>query len=226
MSGSKIAYKSDSVKLEKAQWDTTYGMWVTFELPQSDAAIKQAHPFKKFTKRRKDRTGTRFAAVFYTMDEISAYQDDVMLKGWSDGTSGWKVSFYVNADDEGFHPFMSFDKGHEFALAMVELDDDNEAINQTKVERLEAAKEGRKSPRLSNYAAQLCRTPEFIRYIGDRCGEQPSSPEHSEQFAAEWLRKTLKIASRRELDTDGEAATCFHKRIREPYNMWYRARHE
>lgn len=221
---SKVAYSTDTIVLEKAVWDTRYGMWVEFKLKQPASAIKQANPFKKFTKRRGDRTGTRFGAIFTNMDESSAYEDEVMLKGWRDGTTGWFVSLYVNSDEAGLHPFMHYDKEHEFAAAMVELDDDNEVIDQDKRDRVEKAREGRKSPRLSRYAAQLCRQPEFVRYIGDRCGQQPTSEKHADEFSAEWMRKTLKIASRAELDSDRDVAARFHKHIREPYNKWYRGK--
>lgn len=226
MSSGIIAYKSDSIALEKAVWDTIWGMWVEFRLEQKPDQLKAANPFKKFTKRRKDKTGTRFGAVFNYADGSTAYENEVMLKGWGDGTSGWKASFYVQADESGFHPFMGCEKGDLLTVVMVELDDDNEAIDQVKRDRLEAAQQGRATPRLSNYAAQLCRNERFVRYIGDRCGEQPSSPEHAAEFAAEWMRKLLKIGSRRDLDTDQEAATRFHKHIREPYQKWYRERFE
>lgn len=222
---SKIAYAAEAVELDKAVWDTTYGMWVQFKLEQPEALAKQANPFKKFTKMRKGRTGTRFMAVFTNMDETIAYQDEVMLKGWTDGTAGWKVSFYVNADDGGLHPFMHYSPGDKLAVAMVELMDDNEPVDQGKRDRLEDAKRGRKSPRLSMYAAQLCRTPEFHEYLITRCKERPSSPEHAEEFAAEWMRKLLKIDSRSTLDRDPEVAGRFHKNIREPYQKWYRHNH-
>lgn len=222
---SKIAYSAEVISLDKAVWDTTYGMWVQFRLEQPEALAKHANPFKKFTKMRKGRTGTRFMAVFTNMDESIAYQDEVMLKGWTDGTAGWKVSFYVNADEHGFHPFMSYSPDHEMAVAMVELMDDNEAVDQEKRERLEDAKEGRKQPRLSRFAAQLCRTPEFHEYLRVRCSREPSSPEHAEEFAAEWMRTLLKIDSRSVLDRDPEVAGRFHKNIREPYNKWYRHHH-
>lgn len=219
-----LAYSSDSIALEKAVWDTIWGMWVEFRLEQKPEQLKAANPFKRFTKRRKGKTGTRFGAVFTYADGSTAYEDEVMLKGWSDGTAGWKVSLYVKSDEAGFHPFMGCEKGDLMSVAMVELDDDDSVVDQNKVERLESAREGRSTPRLSNYAAMLCRTPEFIRYIGDRCGEQPSSPEHAEEFAGEWMRRTLKIKSRRDLDTDREAVVRFHKNVREPYQKWYKGK--
>ena len=218
---SKIAYASDCIVLDKAVWDTNYGMWVQLKLEQPEPQATQANPITKFTKRRKGKTGTRFGAVFTEMDESIAYSDDVMLKGWTDGTAGWKASFYVNAAEDGFHPFMNYDEGREFAVAMVELDDDEEVIDQDKRDRVEDAKANRRSPRLSRYAAQLCRTPEFHQYLVDRCGEKPSSPEHADDFAAEWMRQRLGVESRSELDRNPEVAAKFHQHIREPYSKWY-----
>jgi hypothetical protein len=170
---------------------------------------------------RKGKVGTIFSAVFNSVDTGIALDDEVMLKGWSDGTSGWKVTFWFTEFEA--HPFMGFEKDTEFALVLVEMDDDSSAINQAKREKLKDSPKSRQEMKLSNYAAMLCRSPEFIRYlrshkgvIADWDGEAADKPA----IAAEWVRDHLGIKSRSELDTDIGAAHRFHSDIRKPYAQW------
>jgi hypothetical protein len=213
-----IAYRGN-VTLEKAVWDNITGMTVILDLEQRPHELTAANPFKKFTKMRKGRVGTRFSVVMMR-GELAIYEDEMMLKGWSDGTNGWRVTFWLQGTDGlvETHPFMDFDKGEEFALVAVELDDDNEAIDQVKREKLETATKGRKQG-LSNYAAMLCRTPEFHEYLIS-LGTFAVPERVDEGIVKNWMCETLAIDSRAELDTDEVAIASFHKRIRIPYAEW------
>jgi hypothetical protein len=211
-----IAY-ADNVTLEKATWDTAFGMYAIFQLNQPVIAQQIANPFKKFTKRRKNRTGTRFSAVFTLSEDDTIYSDDVMLKGWSDGTNGWKLTLYVNADDDGLHPFMRFEKGQEFGLAMVELDDDETVIDQVKREKVE---KGPHKQKLSNFAALLCRTPEFYHWLAQTHGVVFCEGDDREAETTDWMYMWLGIKSRSELDSDAAVADQFHADIRRPYAKW------
>ena len=224
MTDGLIAYKGQ-VTLDKAVWDNITGMTMVVDLEQRPHELTAANPFKKFTKMRKGRVGTRFSVVMMADgDKSPAYDDEVMLKGWNDGTNGWRVTFWINADEDGLHPFMNDDKGSEFALVAVELDDDNEAIDQVKREKVESATKARKSPqKLSNFAALLCRTPEFwgyMRSLGE--GQDVDFPEDGpmEPHAKWWMCQKLGIESRAELDSDSYRALMFHAEIREPYAAW------
>ena len=211
-----VAFKGN-VTLDKAIWDNIWGMYATFDLEQAPQDKNNANPFKKFTKMKKGKVGTRFGAVFTFADESTAYQDEVMLKGWNDGTTGWRVTLWMNADSHGLHPFMSLDKGQELALVMAELDDDNEVIDQVQRERVTEAKQHRKQG-LSNYAALLCRTPEFWKYLRHLNVEFPEGP--MEPIAKDWVCQTLDINSRAMLDSDPAAIANFHEQIRKPYSEW------
>ena len=219
-----IAFKGN-VTLDKAIWDNIWGMYATFDLEQAPQDKNNANPFKKFTKMKKGKVGTRFGAVFTFADESTAYQDEVMLKGWNDGTTGWRVTLWMNADSHGLHPFMSLDKGQELALVMAELDDDNEVIDQVQRERVTEAKKHRKQG-LSNYAALLCRTPEFWLYLRNEVKldamwtDTEYPPQNAEEISAEWICSELCIDSRSELDRNHDAADGFHKHIRGPYAEW------
>ena len=216
-----IAYKGQ-VTLDKAVWDNITGMTMVVDLEQRPHELTAANPFKKFTKMRKGRVGTRFSVVMMSDgDKSPAYDDEVMLKGWNDGTNGWRVTFWINADEDGLHPFMNDDKGSEFALVAGELDDDNEAIDQVKREKVETAVK-RKHQGLSSYAAMLCRTPGFHKWLEEKQGLIVLSPEMGkwEDAAKVWMCQKLGIESRAELDSDAYRALMFHAEIREPYAAW------
>jgi hypothetical protein len=221
--GDIIAYAGD-VTLDKVVWDNIWGQYIQLKLAQKPAEKGVANPFKKFTKMKKGKVGTRFGAVFTCNDSTIFYQDEVMLKHWGDGVSGWTLHLWVNGDEQGFHPFMNVDNGSVFALAMVELDDDNEAIDQTKRERVEAGKARKKHRTLSNYAAQLCREPQFWGFIESRTDIKLVHEEWGPEVAATWMRQQLDIDSRSELDRDPVKAKRFHKEIREPYAKWHNQR--
>lgn len=219
-----IAYKG-AVTLEKAQWDNIAGMTVVFSLEQRPHELTTANPFKKFTKMRKDKVGTRFSVIMVLAedDSVIVYDDEMMLKGWTDGTNGWKVTFWINSTDgaSSLHPFMDFEKGQLFGLAAVELDDDNEAINQDKREKLETPR--KKGGNLSNYAAMLCRTDEFHHWLDNQHGKQVHGTDTADLVSKEWMCGELNIESRSELDSNEQAALAFHRYIREPYSKWYHA---
>lgn len=227
MNDNIIAYKG-SVELEKATWDTDWGMYVQFTLDQAPQDKLNANPFKRYTKMRKGKVGTRFALVLVSSrndpESLPTYDDDGMLKGWSDGTTGWKVTFWVNADPvDGSHPFMEFGKGEKFALAAVELQDDETPVDQVKREKLERKPH---KQTLSNFAAMLCREPNFWAYLRSIGVEYDSNgPFIHPKFdgnnpATEWMRTKLGISSRSALDTEPLAAAAFHRDIRLPYADW------
>jgi len=207
------------VTLEKVIWDNVWGQYIFLKLAQQKSEIKIANPFKKFTKMRKGKVGTRFHAVFSLSSGDIFYDDECMLKNWSDGSAGWGLHLWVSPDKDGFHPFMdqSSTEKPEFGLAMVELDDDNSVIDQDKRDRVEAAPKTRRQRTLSNYVAQLCRSSVFQEWVGWKVddGKRWEEPE-----VACWLRNYLGIQSRSELDTDRRVADQFHADIRKPFAKW------
>ena len=218
-----IVIFAGDVTLEKALWDNIWGQYIYLKLDQKPGDKYGANPFKKFTKRRKGRVGTRFGAVFTCNDASTFYTDEVMLKSWADGAKGWTLQLWVNPEPDGLHPFMNVDNKSVFALAMVELDDDNSVIDQDKRDRVEQAPKTRAKRTLSNYAATLCREPMFMRYLGDEYGLS-CEPNFANEVATNWMRNFLKINSRSQLDTDEYAAAQFHDLIRHPYRKWYNER--
>ena len=215
---SAIVAHEGIVILDKAVWDTTWGQYAAFRLEQPPQLKESSNPFKRFTQMRKGKVGTIFAAVFTDVESGDVfYNDEVMLKGWSDGTTGWKVTFWFKGD--GDHPFLGIEKDTEYAMVLVELDEDSSAINQEKRERVESAPKSRSEMKLSNYAAQLCRTPQFWGYLKAAHGIQMAAGVE-EDGATRWMRNTLQIDSRSALDREEIVASKFHALIRRPYASW------
>lgn len=215
-----IAFKGELI-FDGAFEDDEWGKTVRFIIPQATADIGKANPFKRFTKARKGRVGTRFEATIVKIfdgDHEIIYCDNVMLKGWTDGTGGWKVTFWIASDD---HPFMTnYTRGESsFAIAMVELDDDETAINQGKRDRLEKAGTGRKRKpqRLSQVAAIMCANPRFWEFASSF-----GRPVENKDQADAWLKQRINILSKRELDDEinVDQIRRFHDMVRKPLNKF------
>lgn len=200
---SDVAY-SARVTMHEAKWTDMEGSTVTFKLPMDETAERQRNPFQRFTKRRKGRAGTRFAMVCYEIQNECqgpmVYKDESMLAGWNDSQSnGHTVKFWLCADGMG-HPFEGYErKKDHFVLALIELDDDNETIDQKMRDRVE--KQGIKpQSRLSVACAAICRNPEFWVWCRGNDYSLAGNPIVDEESAKLWFYLMCKIKSRAELD--------------------------
>ena len=215
----KLAWAGELLMLE-ARWTDKDGHTVKLQLVTPNE--ERPNPFKAFTKRRSGRAGTRFKAVLKPVDEIDGgYDGELMLAGWGDSsTQGYTVSFWCEPQTGGQHPFAQYTRhASAFMCALVELDDDDQPIDQEKRERVEAAAppEPPKKPlrdnahNLSKSAAMLCDNPEFWKWCDGPI------PVVDPTTAAQWIRSSLGIASRAELDTNPEVAQRYHRLIRIPF---------
>lgn len=137
-----IAWRGE-VEILDAKWSLADGR--TVELRLCGEAFERVHPFKKFQQRRGGRMGTRFRAVFaYIHTGESVLTLDVMLAAWKDSsTYGQSIRLWLDNEVET-HPFSGCTRrqgdkpGDTFALILVELNDDDSAIDQTKRDQAEA----------------------------------------------------------------------------------------
>lgn len=223
MSKNLVAWKGE-VTLKRAQWDSANGHTVQFNLPDPGGDDK-ANPFKRFTKMRKNKVGTRFEAVIFDTapEPACAYNDGAMLKGWTDSNTGQTVSFWL-ANVEGVeHPLAGYREGDAFVIALVELSDEDEPIDQDKRERAEQVQEKLDKPRrreqlVSQGCALVCNNPDFWRYLEELVGGPPVT---SAESAATIMRELLGIQSRRELDQSPELAAKWD-RVRHAFVEWQR----
>lgn len=221
MEANVVAYHA-TVQMHEAKWTDKEGSTVTFKLPMTAHNDDRRNPFAYFTKRRKNRAGTRFMMVcvdqkLRPVQEI--YKDEVMLCGWNDSqTNGHTVKLWLTHDDMG-HPFDGYER-HEperFYISLVELDDDQEPIDQKVRARVE--KQGKRpSERVSYVAAMLCKNEGFWSYLREITPHAPG--EFDEYTARHWMLAKLQIESRAELDKSEQLADDFHEKIRRPFLTW------
>jgi hypothetical protein len=212
------------VTMHNAAWGDETGSTVTFKLPMNTSG-ESRNPFHTFTKRRKGKAGTRFFMAVTTAESapVVIYRDEVMLAGWNDSQlHGHTVKFWICNDKMG-HPFEGFSRTQEMALALSELDDDNEPVDQKMRDRVEQQHDtGRQ--KLSNVAAMLCRTEAFWAYTQDiPLAIHPGATD--DESAKQWMYQELGMDSRAELDKNPQLAQQFELKIRKPYQKWYDQHH-
>lgn len=207
---------SGPVQLAEARWTDREGTTVRFKLLKVDE--ERRNPFMQFTKRRKDRAGTRFNATIVSVKdpELVVYCNEVMLAGWNDSqTQGMSVTMWL-AEDKMGHPFEGFDRKSEFMVVLVELDEDETPINQKTRAKVEAASV-KPSERLSYRAAMLCKNPDFWAWASS---EESMDPITDETEARDWMLDVLEIDSRAQLDKDPAKAHIFRERIGKAFTEW------
>lgn len=235
----KIAWAGE-LMLIGASWSDKDGHMVKLKIVSPNE--EKPNPFKAFTKRKGGKAGTRFfASVAHVQglrDRESAYAGEFMLAGWQDSsTGGYSVTFWCEPPEDGdkrVHLFEGYRRGADtFMVALVELGDDDAAVDQFKRARVEQAereaereadpseaeqRSQRKGQRLSQVAAMLCQYVVFWSWIGEV--DPGYSKVASSEMAASWMRERLGIESRREIDNDPAVAERFHAVIRRPFVEW------
>lgn len=160
-----------------------------------------------------------------TTDNIVAFKDEVMLAGWSDSHNGSpKVAFFLR-DSSALEAFRHLTvakgktAGHRFAMVLVEIGDDEQPVNQS----------DKKGGALTKLAAMFCTQERFWAWAQKRDIDvwkraealaAASLPFGTGQpaIAAEWIRLSCGVKSRRELDSNHAASKIFHENIRIPYS--------
>ena len=131
-----IAFQGE-VELLNASWDLENGRMVEFRI--CGEAYGRVHPFKKYQQRRGGRMGSRFTAAFgrCTTGELLMHCE-VMLAAWKDSSAvGQSVKFWLD-NEVAVHPFCGCERrkngtpGDVFTLVLVELNDDDTPVDQTK----------------------------------------------------------------------------------------------
>lgn len=133
MSPEYLAF-SGEFEVVSAEWSLANGRTATFRICGN--AFGRNHPFKKFQQRRGGRVGTRFRASCVGVGSAESINLELMLCAWKDSsTIGQTVTFWLD-DDSALHPFAgcAYRKGQEigdiFAVAIVELTDDDKPVRQ------------------------------------------------------------------------------------------------
>ncbi len=217
----KIGFKGELEFMGATESDQG-GRTVTFRIVRRPEEIGSAHPFSLFTRRKGKRAGSIFEAAVVNIATESTYTDELMLLGWADGPQGATVRMGVGCNDDR-HPFLGYTRpskgtaGTRFMAVLVEKMDDEQIVDQEKAERFESSiAQGKRPQRLSNAVAIILKTPRFHDWLR----EKVEARDWDEKSADTWLKTTLKIESKSELDGKNEDAVVGWNRIRLRYVAW------
>lgn len=172
------------------------------------------------------------------MDNFTpTFKGELQFRRYSDtSTQGQQVVFAV-ADREALECFIG-KEGKRFAAMLVELGDDEQPVDTRKPGDVpNAGKSHIQREPLGDLcwrAVQWCKEPEFASFIVDVFyakypGGLPGTPVFfdgatQEEFCKHAVQALCGIDSRKELDTNPEAARKFHQYIRGPYQKHLIAR--
>ena len=184
-----LAWSGELLLLE-ARWTDKDAHTAKFRLVNPNET--RPNPFKQFTKRRSGKAGTRFvmslAHIGALTTEGTAYDGEVMLAGWADtSTQGYTVTFWLEPPEEGTHQLEGFERGvSSFMCALVELDDDDHPINQTKRDRIEEV--SGITPEIRGDTGRVAQQVEHSVEDGGVAGSTPApatkAPRKLSQYAA------------------------------------------
>lgn len=217
-----VAYQGE-LEFDGLFYDDADGWALRFRIIQSPETQQQANPFKTFTRRSGDRPGSRFAIAANPVRFGKVYNDQVMLKAWTDSARGWTVTFRTAQEPSEFHGCIRRNKdrpGTRFMAVFAEIDHDETVINQERAayteRRLSAGKS--KPLRLSNIAALMSKSEAFHAWLS----ETVSEADWTEESANEYLKAQLGITSKAELDDPRNtlAIKNFEERFRVPFSDW------
>jgi hypothetical protein len=174
---------------------------------------KDYEPFSTITKRKKGKAGGRYR--MFLMDKDHPRQLEVWFLGWSmTNTGGAKIKFdLANEDDFAFFRALPVDK--LWHMAMVELQENDEILDQHQREVAETVKGGPKS----QLAGRLCAESNFQRFVASKTGKAQGARATPDD-CANFIRQKARIGSRRELDHDPDAFERFNKWVQRPYAIW------
>jgi hypothetical protein len=218
-----VAYAGE-VEFRKASEADNIGRAVRFRLVPLPENQGKAHPFSKFTRRRKGKTGSRFEASFAQIDGPMELMLEIVLLNWASNPQGDTVDFLLDQAAE-HHPFMGCTRssketaGTRFMVTVIEKDDSEQLIREEKQERLERARKTGRSQTLSNVARIMTKNTRFWDWLK----ETVEDTDWKTQDADDWLKSTLGIISKADLDSEGPEAVkpivAFH-RIRQAFVDW------
>ena len=161
-----------------------------------------------------------------------AYAGEVMLVGadWSH-QAGHTAKFMFTDSDMEHHPMAEHTTrrgqkaGTRFQIILIELQDDETAVNQDKREVLEKATDTgpkKKTNRIRN-AAMLCQDEGFWRYLETLNYVRDSQTNKFKiDVASEYIRRKVGIDSRAALGTDDAAWQRYQTQVVQPFHEWER----
>lgn len=227
LTGHKYLAWAGELEFMKASEDDSAGRTVKFRLVKPPEQLGQAHPFAKFTRRRRGKGGSQFEVGMCSVDTQAEMRFDVILINWTSAPQGDSIVFALDYEAQ-HHPFMGCKRasaeasGTRWMATFIEKADDAELAEQARVQHLEEAKRTGKHQTLSNAARLLTKNPRFWDWLR----ETAEDIEWTTKDADDWLKDICGIASKAELDADGPEVVAklaaFHK-LRTAFVEWQQA---
>lgn len=155
------------------------------------------------------------------------FAGEVQFRRYSDtSTQGTQIVLAL-PDRESLQSFIGLE-GKRFMAVLVQIGDDEQPVTGNPVSANAVKSHIQREPLgdLCWRAVQWCREPEFQEWISKRVQVSDSNPpvERSEQSARRLICAYCDVTSRKELDTNPEAARKFNQLIRGPYQKHLIAR--
>jgi hypothetical protein len=152
------------------------------------------------------------------------FAGEVQFRRYSDtSTQGTQIVLAL-PDREALQSFIGLE-GKRFMAVLVQIGDDEQPVTANPLIQKESANSRSAREPLGDLcwrAVQWCKEPEFQEWINEREGFPTPvvDEEHARQYVLSWCG----VASRKELDTNTEAARKFNQLIRGPYQKHLIAR--
>lgn len=151
------------------------------------------------------------------------FAGEVQLRRWSESnTQGVQVTFAL-AESADLDKFKGLD-GKRFMAVLVQIGDDEQPVdarNSGDVPKPGKSRNDREPlGDLCWRAVQWCKDPEFISWMASLA----ALPSMTEELARNHILLLCGVESRKELDTNPEAARLFNQLIRAPYQKHLIAR--
>jgi len=155
------------------------------------------------------------------------FQGEVQFAGYADGSRGGPRVTLRLADRDELDKFIGME-GKRFMAVLVEIaDDETPAEPEKPAPAKERVQRERMGP-LCEWAVYRCGEPAFKDWAShqSQAGGGQGKFTSMEAEARGVILALCGVTSRRELDTNPEAAKRFHERVRVPYSAWLAKRHE
>jgi hypothetical protein len=160
------------------------------------------------------------------------FQGEMQLARWSDSSqNGAMVTFWTHPDDlESFKLLKARSgkqAGQRLGVVMVEIADDEGIVAEPPAATPKPLYPKPAVGKAAMTAVGYCNNADFLRWAAMQSGidgrNYPFTPLEAKQFVLSTCGISAKYgdkASRKHLDTDGEAAMAFEQKIRRPYAEW------
>lgn len=151
------------------------------------------------------------------------FAGEILLRRWSESsTQGVQVTFAL-ADSADLDKFKGLD-GKRFMAVLVQIGDDERPVTANPLIQKESANSRSAREPLGDLcwrAVQWCKEPEFQEWLAVTHNEGVAL---TEDVARWFILQLCEVPSRKELDTNPEAARKFNQFIRGPYQKHLIAR--